>query len=237
MAVSGTVEAAKRARGWMPRLATNGQRLTLASMVLFVDKDLKASPTNGQLSKVTSYHSSSVRRILRELEAAGALSQVGSRPVQSADGAKGGRIIIWSIPPAPSDAHMATRAPEGAHGDSQARPVDTPPAPHEHAKRAPGGAPLRVEEVEAAAVNQAIYDAALLIAEAKGARDTHAVARTIIEQDPEDSIVARAAVIRSKAVGQSPSPRRNDPADCLHRAIDTEGWCAACSSQVHEVAS
>jgi hypothetical protein len=32
----------------------------------------------------------------------------------------------------------------------------------------------------------------------------------------------------------NPSPERNDPIGCAHRALDDTGWCAACSTQVLE---
>jgi hypothetical protein len=34
-----------------------------------------------------------------------------------------------------------------------------------------------------------------------------------------------------------PSPERNDPQTCPHLALDDEGWCSACSTQVREVSA
>ncbi|MEX1037866.1 MAG: hypothetical protein WDZ96_03305 [Acidimicrobiia bacterium] len=95
----GIVEAQRRCRDWMPLLKTTGQRAVYGAMLAFFSIDGTSTPTNTQLAEVVGMHPSSVRKILGQLETIGALMRVGDRPVMSSAGvARGGRIVIWSIP-------------------------------------------------------------------------------------------------------------------------------------------
>lgn len=136
----GIVEGAQRARSWMPSLGTEGQRLILACVVLFMGADSTSGPTIGQLVAVSGFHRRSVRRLLNQLEELGALSLVGTRPVYDSKGVgRGGKVNLWTVPVAPDEAHM---------GDSQWRPGARPGAPGSAASGAQLGAPLIVDLVD-----------------------------------------------------------------------------------------
>ncbi len=171
----GIVEIVIRARGWHPEMRTLGQLAVFGVMLTFCDQKIGIfTPTYPQIAQLTGLHPSSVRRIVKELETVGALTRVGRRSVLTAEGiARGGNIPIWSVPPAPLDAHP---------GDSHARPNHTPPAPKQGSTRASEGAPLKREKLK-----------------------------------------------ESKT---DPSPKKLDHRSCPHRAMDTEGWCTACGTQV-----
>ena len=125
----GIVEGAQRARYWMPSLGTEGQRLILACVVLFMGADSTSGPTSGQLAEVSGFHASSVRRILGQLQERGVIVAVGTRPVYDSNGSgRGGKVTRWSIPPAPSEATVPP-APEDEAESSHPRPTDVPPAP------------------------------------------------------------------------------------------------------------
>ena len=133
----GIVEANRRARGWFPELMTIGQRAVYGILLSFCGLDGQITPTYQQLAQLADMHQSSARRIVKQLETLEAIVRIGDRPVLTSGGiAKGGRIIIWSIPPAPSEAHLA---------NSQARSRAIPSAPKTTSKRALRGAPLKVE--------------------------------------------------------------------------------------------
>ena len=137
----GIVEIVIRARGWHPEMRTLGQLAVFGVMLTFCDQKTGTfTPTNPQVAEATGLHPSSVRRIVKELETVGALTRVGQRSVRTAEGiARGGNIPIWSVPPAPSDAHS---------GNPHPRPNNTPPAPKQGSTRAPEGAPLKVEKLK-----------------------------------------------------------------------------------------
>lgn len=125
----GIVEGAQRARSSMPSLGTEGQRLILACLVLFMGADSTSGPTSGQLAEVSGFHASSVRRILGQLKESGAIVAVGTRPVADSNGSgRGGKVTRWSIPPAPLEATVPP-APEGEAEGSHSRPGALPPAP------------------------------------------------------------------------------------------------------------
>ena len=102
----GIVEGAQRARDWMPLLGTEGQRLLLACVVLFMGADSTSGPTIDQLAAMSGFHRRSVRGLLKQLEELGALSLVGTRPVYDSKGVgRGGKVNLWSVSVAPNWAH------------------------------------------------------------------------------------------------------------------------------------
>ena len=157
----GVVEAQIRFRQWMPQLKTTGQRAVYGAMLGYFGIDGRATPTARQLAALTRFTSRSVRRIIVQLEEIGALMRVGERPVVSSDGvARGGRVVIWSIPIGPLEDLV------GEEPQEDREPV--PIGPRSTPNRTPEGPPLKVEKLKAA--------------------------------------------------------------DCLHRPIDTEGYCTACGT-------
>lgn len=48
----------------------------------------------------------------------------------------------------------------------------------------------------------------------------------------EDRHLWEAEQRQTKAGGTNPSPPRNPPEACQHRALDVDGWCAACMTQI-----
>jgi hypothetical protein len=143
--VYGLLKAAPDARGWLPTLSSEGQRLVLAVLTLHVGTEHSvASPSAEDLAKLCGFHPSSVRRILEQLEDGGVVTRVGSRPVFVNGTAKGGRVPVWAVNTAPSN-DDPNRASEGAYGrGSQARPTSVPSAPYKRPKRASEGAPYEV---------------------------------------------------------------------------------------------
>lgn len=89
-------------------------------------------------------------------------------------------------------------------------------------------------------LDESLYRDALFLAEKNGARDAHRVALKILDEDSEESIRARADEARNRKGSPArtdawtidPSPVRNNPDECSHRALDDTGWCAGCSTQV-----
>jgi len=94
MAGFGIVEAAQRAREWMPRLNTPGQRLLLAGLVVYTGADSVAHPSVGQLSEFTGYQPRSVSRILAELIDLDVIAPISER-------SKGRQPTRWTIKPCP----------------------------------------------------------------------------------------------------------------------------------------
>ena len=145
----GIVEGAQRARDWMPLLGTEGQRLILACVVLFMNADSTSDPTIDQLVAVSRFHRRSVRRLLKQLEELGALSLAGTRPVHDSKGVgRGGKVNLWSVPPAPNEAHLALAPNTAQVGNSQVRPGEFPSAPGSAANGAQLGALLSTELTE-----------------------------------------------------------------------------------------
>ncbi len=136
----GLLEILRRARGWMPKLRTSGQRCVFGALIMFSDhRNGIFTPTYGQIADLTGYHESSVRRITKQIEAIGAIVRVGDRPVATAEGiARGGKVPLRSVPPAPPNARV---------DQTQRRNFDTPPAPRMSSTRSFGGTPLKVEEL------------------------------------------------------------------------------------------
>ena len=138
----GILRAAPDARGWLPALKSEGQRLVLSVLTLHVESEHSlASPSAVALGELCGYHPQSVRRILGQLEEAGVLTCVGSRPVYTLNGtAHGGRIRIWAVNSVPGE--ITNRASEGLVGnDSHARPGSLPTAPWKPPNSASEGAP------------------------------------------------------------------------------------------------
>ena len=108
---------------------------------MFCNLDGTFTPTYGQVAELVDMNPNSVRRITRRLWELGALIRVADRPVINEGIARGGRIPVWSIPLAPSEARLE---------DPHSRPKAVPSAPKRAPTRASKGAPLRVEKLNPA---------------------------------------------------------------------------------------
>ena len=136
----GLLEAARRARGWMPRLKHDGQAIVLAAIVFYTDKAGVSDPSGWQAG-MGRRSEISARRIFGELEDLGVIQQMGTRPTFNKSGRpKGGRVRMWSV--CPTD-----------HLDDQVGVVSQPitdnvPTDHETApNRSPGRSPLNTESL------------------------------------------------------------------------------------------
>ena len=136
----GIIEALRRTRQWTPLLKTEGQRLVLLALASFCGTDGQIQPTSRQVADVTGYRSRSVRRIIPQLEDRGAIARIGERPVIDSDGiARGGRIIIWTIPIGPSEDLVGD-----SQEDSNRIPIGAEPNPN----RTLRGTTLKVEKLK-----------------------------------------------------------------------------------------
>ena len=95
----GLLEAARRARDWMPHLKHDGQAIVLAAIVFYTDAAGVSDPSGWQAG-MGRRSDISARRIFGELEELGVIQEVGTRPTFNESGRpKGGKVKMWSICP------------------------------------------------------------------------------------------------------------------------------------------
>lgn len=138
MARFGIVEAAQRGRAWGPWLKTQGQRIILAGLVLYMGADSTSDPTIGQLAEWSGFTPRACRRILTELEESNVIDSIGER-------SKGRKATKWTIKPGPVSPG-STRTGESGN-ESQPGPRRTPTRTGEATDPDPAGSSSESSEI------------------------------------------------------------------------------------------